>query len=109
MATRLSDGDGVGLVAGVVACLGAPGEPPAGVLPAGLPPPAGVVLPVLGCDGGWAVELLPSELASAYAPPPAASTTMTATAMNRPRLPPPLDGPEPGGKGGAGWYGGAGG
>jgi hypothetical protein len=93
MATRLSAGDGVGLLAGVVACLGPldEAEPPVGVLPVDEPPAAGVLLPVLGCDGGWAVECLPSELASAYAPPPAARTTMTAIAMNRPR-PPRLSG-----------------
>jgi hypothetical protein len=98
MVTRLSVGDGVGLLAGVVACRGPPDEvePPVGALPVDEPPAAGVLLPLLGCDGGWAVECVPSELASAYAPPPAARTAMTAIAMNRPR-PPRLDGS------GAGW------
>src|SRR3984885_15678583 len=96
MATRLSVGDGVGLalaaVAGEVACCVAP---PAGEV-AG-EPAACVDAPATG----WPAECLPSVVARAYAPPPAVGTTMTATTMNRPRLPPrarppPLGGP-PGG------------
>ena len=68
---------------------------------------ADVGLPVVGWAGGWALACLPSVVASAYAPPPAASTTMTASTMNRNLLPLRSGGPAggpgggPGGKGGA--------
>src|ERR1700730_7593943 len=97
MATRLSGADGGALplaeVAGELACcVAAPvGEPAADV-----DAPA-------DC---WAGECLPSVAARGYAPPPPASTTMTASARNRPLLPPRGGGPA---DGGPGWKGGAGG